>query len=215
MTSTVVDNDVLIKLAAYRLLESGVAVLGGAAEVGVLGAARYVIPTVIARDGRIADSDGAIACWSEMADSLEPLEPSEGELKLAVAVEEFAARRGLPLDIGESQLIAITVLRPVALFATGDKRAIAAAETLRSELAELTALDGLVACFEQIIHRLIDVLDRATVRNAVCAEPKADRAIGICMGCASGQNTTESIAEGLASYISDLRKRAPSLLGEL
>lgn len=215
MTSAAVDNDVLIKLAAFRLFEGGLALLGGSDEVGVLGAARYVVPSAIARNGRIADREGAIASWREVADALEPLEPSADELDLAVTMEEFAARGGLPLDPGESQLIAISILRPMARLVTGDKRAIAAAETLRSEVPELTSLDGHVICFEQIIERLIAILGDAVVQEAVCAEPNADRAVAICMGCASAAYETASSDEGLASYISDLRTYAPSLLGDL
>lgn len=215
MTSAAVDNDVLIKLAAYRLFADGLVLLAGNDKVGVLGAARYVIPAAIARDGRIADRNGAIASWREVANALDLLEPSDHELDLAVTIEEFAARGGLPLDPGESQLIAIAIRRPIARLATGDKRAIAAAETLRSELPELTALDRRVICFEQIMERLIAILGGAALQKAVCAEPKADRAVAICMGCASAASGTAPSAEGLASYINDIRSQAPSLLGDL
>lgn len=109
MASAAVDNDVLIKLAAYRLLADGAEALGGLRNVGVLGAARYVIPSAISRDARILDQAGAIAAWRAIEDDVETLEPSREELEFAALIEEFASRSSLPMDSGESQLFAMAL----------------------------------------------------------------------------------------------------------
>lgn len=215
MVSAAIDNDILKKLAVYRLPTDGLAVLGGVHEAGVLGAARFVIPSAIRRDSGLVDPDGALAAWQDMFSQVVVLEPSQPEVELAVMIEESAARGGLPLDSGESQLMAIAILRPIALFVSGDKRAIAAAELLRPSVHELAQLDGRVICLEQIIERLTIQHGGDVIRTAVCAEPKADRALSTCMRCASLADGAAFSDSGLKSYIADLRNRAVSLLGQL
>jgi hypothetical protein len=215
MADAAVDNDVLIKLAAYRLLSDGLAALGGVGGVGVLGAARYVIPSAIARSDRIADKEGAIMAWLAVVDLVEALEPSADELAIAALLEKHAARRGLPLDTGESQLFAMTIVRQLSLVVTGDKRAIIATESLRPDVDELAALDGHVVCLEQVVERLIEVLGSHVVRSAICQETRADRALSISMSCASVPSSAPFSLDGLHSYIADIRASAVSLIGSL
>jgi hypothetical protein len=215
MISAAVDNDVLIKLSAYDLLDPGLDALGGVGQVGVLGAARFVVPAALERDDRIQQPERAIAAWRAVGPLVEALEPSEPELQLAAALEERAARRGLPLDAGESQLISIVVLRAVPVLATGDKRAIEAAQQMRTDIEPLEALDGRVVCLEQIAACLVESLGSNRVRVSVCEEPGADRAMTICMGCAGMAHGSEFSDEGLLAYIAAVRESAPTLIGEL
>ena len=58
--SAAVDNDVLIKLACYRLLCDVLAVFGGSGSVGILGAARFVVTNNIRRSSGINDQESAL-----------------------------------------------------------------------------------------------------------------------------------------------------------
>lgn len=89
--NALVDNDVLIKVAAYCLLGDLMAALGGPKAVGVLGAARYVVRDRLARDGRIRDRERASAAWQAFLVEAEEVEPSTAEVDLATTIEEAAS----------------------------------------------------------------------------------------------------------------------------
>lgn len=211
MTTTAVDNDVLIKLAAYRLLDDGLGMLG---DVSVLGAALYVVPNAIARHERLVDRATAIEHWVSAAERVEALEPSAEELELASRIEERALRSGLPMDAGESQLFAIAARRAFDLLVTGDKRAINSAERLRDTVVDLGELDARVLCLEQVVLRLVAVLGGDVVKAAICSEPGADRAVSICMQCAIEGYVGAACHEALLSYVADVRRSAPLLLAD-
>lgn len=204
------DNDVLIKLSAYRLL---VVALGHIASgrAGVLAAARFVVPSTITRHRFIADPARAVAEWKSAVASLDFLEPTDEEIALATAIEEAAVIEGVPLDVGESQLFAIAMSRHVATVVTGDKRAIEAAEHLLGSTSLLGELRGRVACFEQLLAALIENVDIHTVRAHVCGEPAIDKAASICMSCGSLESVPEIDATGLSSYTDAVRATAPNV----
>lgn len=207
-----VDNDALIKLSAYSLWSciQSAAVLPEA--VGVLGAARYVVPKAIARSERITDHDGAISAWEALLDLASELEPTDAELSLATEMENAANDLGLALDFGESQLCAMAVHRPDTLLLTGDKRALVAAEKLRSAVGHLAQLDGKLACLEQLLHALLAQSDGEELRAHVCAEPEVDKALSICFSCTNQSEVVAVDDAGLVSYIDDLRTSAPNVL---
>lgn len=205
---TLVDNDVLIKGSAYALWALLDEEMLG--SVGVLGAARYVVPDAIQRN-KIDQRGRALDAWCALLSDAEELEPTADELQLATLLEESAHDLGIPLDPGESQLCAMAVHRPDSVMLTGDKRAIAAAERLRGLVGELARLDGRVACLEQLLQSLSVALGAEVVRGHVCSEPAVDRAISICFSCAS-QHDASIDESGLASYIENLRSSAPRLL---
>ena len=214
MAEAALDNDVLIKLAAYRLLADGLEALGGANDVGVLGAAKFVVPSAIARSGdRIVDKEGAIAAWHAVVNIVEDLEPTEEEVAIAALIERHASRRGLSLDTGESQLFAMTIERQIKRVVTGDKRAITAADNLRADVDLIEQLDGRVVCLEQVVERLVELLGSQYVRGAICQERGADRSLTISMSCGVAAGGAPFSLDGLHSYIADIRKNAESLLG--
>jgi hypothetical protein len=96
---------------------------------------------------------------------------------------------------------------------TGDKRAIAAADTIFPVLAELTGLAGKLACLEHLVMRLAERIGYAESRRRICAEPMADKALSLCFACNNPETRSDhSSLEGLKSYINDLRSRAPTTL---
>lgn len=207
MPEAAIDNDVLIKTAAYGMLAAANEAFGG--SVGILGVARFVVSKRLEKDLRVVDRAGATTNWVTFLNTAEELEPSDEELGLATAIEEAAAAQGLPLDVGESQLCAIAIFRRVRRVVSGDKRAIVAAEQLLPSVPDLEDLSDTWVCLEQLVAALADRLDPEEIREAVCSEPAMDRALTICMSCGTSGPWSSA---GVDSYVNDLRTRAPTLL---
>lgn len=207
----VLDNDVLIKCAAYRLLKEVVASPEDDWSVGSLGAARFVVPNRLARHPEIVDGAAAVEHWQSVLEHLELLEPNDVEEQLASDLEEAALRYGLDLDSGESQLCAMVIERMIPLLITGDKRAIVAIERLLNVVDWLLDLGGRVGCLEQLADWLCGRLGADSVRGRICTEPGADRALSVCFSCA-GYPDYAVDPEGLRSYIDALRLQAPRTL---
>lgn len=211
--SAAVDNDVLIKLACYRLLCDVLAVFGGSGSVGILGAARFVVTNNIRRSSGINDQESALQDFAAFLAEAEELEPADDEIDLATELEEAASQLGAGLDFGESQLCAIVLLRKIPMLVTGDKRAIVAAEILKSEVGNLAELEGKFVCLEQLVLGLTDRIGHAASREKICAEPNVDKALSICFACWSDTHGADSsVADGLRSYIGDIRSTAWTLL---
>jgi hypothetical protein len=209
-----IDNDVLIKCSGYRLLDELAAAVGGHDQIGVLGAARYVVRDRLARRPGIAQHARACADWEAFIEMVDELEPSDLELEFATAIEEAATVAGVQFDAGESQLCAITISRAVAWLATGDKRAIDALERLLDSFQRLEAVTGRVVCFEQLVQAISARLGDLALRALVCAEPDLDLAMSICYECTRHEHVEDFVAAGLESYVRHLRSVAPRVLAE-
>ncbi len=107
----------------------------------------------------LADPAAASASAEQLLSRTVVLEPSDGELELAAAIETAAQTRGLALDAGESQLVAITIQRAIPWIETGDKRAIKSLEVLVDEVDDLTPICGRVRCLEQIVLGCADQVE--------------------------------------------------------
>lgn len=213
MTTVVVDNDLLIKGAAYELLEQLISVVPSTGEgVGLLGAARYLVPDRLRKMRLNKDSAIAVQHFENLAARAEFLEPSPEESKLAGELEFHAQKSNLSLDPGESQLLAILIIRSLDKLATGDKRAIVAMEQVSGYVTDVEAIRGKILCLEQLFHRLMGNMDTTQVRQCVCEEPNVDKALSICFGCHAVSSASEHWLEGLQSYIADIRRRAEILL---
>jgi hypothetical protein len=206
-----VDNDILIKAAAYGLTEK---FWESAARLGVLGAARFVVASRIKRVVPAEEQERAVAAAAATIASAVELEPVDAEIELASEFEAAAQRRGVALDTGESQLVAMVITRAIPVFETGDKRAMRALEAMLDELAELAALQGKVRCLEQVVAgclaRGASADDLAT---AICGKPDVDKTLSICFRCFSPPPQGHALdPEALVSYIANLRGEAPRVL---
>src|SRR5262245_23324092 len=124
MVKAVLDNDVLIKGASYRLLEAMSDTIGGGASVAILAVGKFVALRRLERRG---DMNAPVEAASTLHLFLQHailLEPSADEVQLATAIEEAALAHDVALDSGESQLFAIAITRGIPFVITGDKRAI-------------------------------------------------------------------------------------------
>lgn len=213
MCELLLDVDVVIKLAAYDLLDV-IAHPGCVADCcgrrGVTATTRFVAHARLKR--KAADPQRARARLAAFLDDAVELEPTGEELQLAAAIEEQAATAGLELDSGESQLCAIAIARRSPGLLTGDKRAIAAAEVLLETVPELRALTGRIACLEQAMTLAVERLGALTVRALVLAESGMDTSINICFQFTGTAVDSAFEPAGLSSYIDSVRTSAPTLL---
>lgn len=208
----VIDTDVLIKCSCYALLDEIRPPSATDSNVGILGAARFVAGKHLEQRGEINDRMGARHRFADYVRRVTVLEPTDEELALASVFEEAGARLGLDLDVGESQLYAIAILRATPLVLTGDKRAIAGAESLQREMSQITALRGRIACLEQALIGITERIGVPATRVKICAEPRMDRSLTICFECHSPDDRLGFSADGLASYVRSLRAQASTLL---
>jgi hypothetical protein len=206
------DNDVLYKGSCLGVLDQ---LVGHArSDVGVLGAAKYVLRKRIKKARLQRSPTGVVEALEQFVRDAQIIEPTDEEQQAAAALELLAQREGLQLDSGESQLSAVLIARGIPELFTGDKRAIVAMERLLDTDAWLQPVQGRVRCLEQLVRLLIDRTSIAGVRDAVCAEPFVDRALAMCFSCNTGMQSTESVLEGLASYIEDVRRVARRVLAQ-
>jgi hypothetical protein len=213
MCELLLDVDVVIKLAAYDLLDA-IAHPGCAADCsgrrGVIATTRFVARGRLLR--KAVDPSAAQAQLAAFLGDAVELEPTEDELRLAATIEAHAATAGLELDSGESQLCAIAICRSTPALLTGDKRAIAAAEALLETVAELAALTERIACLEQAMALAVDRLGALPVRALVLAELGMDTAINVCFQFTNPAIDAKFEPTGLSSYINSVRSSAPTLL---
>lgn len=203
------DNDVVLKAAAYALADETVAATNiDDTPPAMLGVGRFVIRNRLTRASNIADVSRATEAFGQMLAAMTLVEPDDDEMAAAADLEAEAIRQDLELDGGESQLLAILANRACSLLVTGDKRAIAAMAIVAAAEA-----GGRVACLEQLIAHIVARSGTPFVQPRVCAEPKVDRAITSCFACSSPvRPDVADVLAGLASYIGHLDRSAPGLL---
>ncbi|MBN9546997.1 MAG: hypothetical protein J0I19_16145 [Alphaproteobacteria bacterium] len=160
------------------------------------------------------DRAAAINRAEELFGAIKVIEPTADELALAAALEYEAQKAIVSLDTGESQLVAVTIKRPIDFLVTGDKRAILALEQLLGAVDVLTAIEGRAVCLEQLVARLLLVLNPPAVRAGVCSEPSVDTAMTICFSCGRDGTSPPDWHQGLASYVKALRQEAPRILAK-
>lgn len=208
MPTVVVDNDILHKGAGYGLLQEFLSAIPAQLhEVGILGAAKYVVRYRLKRE----KLDAAASTFEGVIEQMQQLEPTAEEAQFAAQLEFEAQRMNLNIDVGESILCAITIIRTLERLVSGDKRAIGGFEGLAKCFAEFEKLKGKVICLEQLLVRLLET-NAGAVRQAICGQTHLDRALTVCFSCSNPEVDPASWADGLASYIHHLRNIAPSIL---
>ncbi|RVU10597.1 hypothetical protein EOS93_14605 [Rhizobium sp. RMa-01] len=202
------DNDIVLKSCAYG---SAVDLIDLAARhnrrLAMLRVAQYAVGRRIQRARDVRDVEGLSGQWAALLPSVLSIEPTQAEIEFAAELEEQAINLSLELDAGESQLFAVLVFRASPLLLTGDKRAIAALEAIGRSLPEER-----VACLEQFIYSLLDIIGLTNLRTRICREPQVDRSLTISFSCHVDKVSERSVRQGLESYISSVRKSAPTVL---
>ena len=201
-----VDNDVVLKLCRYKCHRDFAATLGGW-SAAILSVTRFALRDRVRKTSNVANPKQLAAAMEEAIGTYQLLQPSDVEIALAADLEEEATRRGLELDAGESQLLAVLLTRTAPLLLTGDKRAVVAIHGLGA-----TDAAGRVGCLEQVIGSLLTVTGVPALREGICCDPGADRAITASFACSAPCVTEDDIRVGLRSYIAHLRAASGGIL---
>lgn len=179
MTTLLIDNDVVIKLAQMNAYVDGLSAIDHSpADIGS--------PSVMLKfmglfsqekRQRLTQNDAEAARLLAALQSITAIEPTEPEMKTIAALGKLALEHGLDLQAGELMLLGIAISRGGMRVATGDKRALRALPDLASHCAEANALRRQFYCLEQIFKALAHAHDLPRVRTAVTTSPRADETI--------------------------------------
>ena len=184
------DNDVLIKLAAFELLTPSVRLLQTRfGALAVLPTAHYVVRKRSAVLGLVQLNRE----WPKFA----VLSAAPDMTNLDRLSQVFQ------IDDGEALLIAAACAESDLILATGDKRcltALAADPALRDVVARIA---GRVLSFEQIIVALLDSEHAPLTCSNLCRLPVIDHAVHAVTG--GTRKTPDELRLGFASYIRDLQ----------
>ena len=206
------DNDILLKGACYGFLHDLMAVNCQSLPVGYLAVARYVLDKKLKKIKLRGESLQVAARLKKFFSEHESIEPTPEEAAFASELESSAQALAVPLDTGESQLLAILVARGTSGLFTGDKRAIVATEQLLDSVSALATVVGKMKSIEQLVKRLLEGKDLDETRALVCSEPDVDRTLTICFQCSSSCIELADVLTALESYINDLRKLSQRVL---
>lgn len=206
------DNDIMLKGTCYGFLQDLLAANCQSMPVGYLSVAKFVLGKKLKRmrlRGELVQAELRLTAFLAEHESIEP---TPEEATFASELESSAQALALPLDAGESQLLAVLVARGTNALFTGDKRAIAATEQMLDSVPALVGAVGKMKCFEQLIKRMLEGSGLDGTRVTVCGEPDVDRALTICFQCFSSCTQLTDVLAALESYINDLRKSSPRIL---
>ena len=193
------DNDIVLKLAAFDLLDAALSLLQVApSDVFVLDTAKYVFRKnrdKFAGKYTLAGMDRAIAF---VENARQVTEAPDITARTALANIE-------KLDPGELILYLTAVAAPGSLLLTGDKNSVRALATNPVARPTFEQLTQHVICLEEIIRALITTVNFQTVRASVVPVRECDKMLQSVFG--SGMQASEApVLETLASYIADLER---------
>lgn len=207
------DNDIVLKIAAFQLGEAVLPMLTINDErPAILGVGRFVVTRKAERVGRFQYSAAVAASAGALLAQLGVVEPNEDEIELAAEFETAALQEGVEFDTGEAQLLAMLLHRSCPAIVTGDKRAVVA----MSKLADVQVhAPGMVICLEQLLAQVVSGHPIEALRTLICSEPNADTATSMCFACATIDATEldrEDVTSALQSYVADLRRKSGDVL---
>jgi hypothetical protein len=200
-----IDNDALLKLARYGLLDEAVDILGCVStNVCVLATAKYsLFPT----KNRLR-----FCKEEESASRLEGFLRTSNLLNTQSADPDLLDElNSVPnIDAGEALLFAVGATNSDSLVITGDKRSLIALCTNDSVAQVSNLLVGRVVSMEVLFSHLVEYQFNH-VQECVRSKPDADKALQIIFGV-TAPASLESVREGLTSYINHLRTVTGALL---
>ncbi|HEX5270462.1 MAG TPA: hypothetical protein VFW33_08250 [Gemmataceae bacterium] len=201
------DNDIIFKLARCDLYDGFLGAFEVTTdEVFILNTCRFVLTSD--RAEKRCD-EASFARLREFLDSVNDIEQAPDANEMVALAEQPR------IDAGEAVLFSICPAVPNSVLASGDKRSLCSlTEAAVSDAvcaSVCNKLTGKVVCFEQIIGRVIDHQGFDAVRDRLIVGRECDKTLAIVLG--GGLDATEeSVREGLASYIGDLRRTTGGLL---
>jgi hypothetical protein len=201
----IADNDFLIKLARWDLLDAFLNVVNATTRhVRVINSLRF--RTGIAKGKPNLQLLGTAAAASRLDSFLRNTGPPT-----PIDNDFIAAATGkLNLDHGEIVLLAGLCHGAGHFFYTGDKRAIAALSAFVGTPYE-SKLKGRIVCLEQVIHRIVENHGIGTLRQNIAADLDADPGIANLL-VGGAQTSAATLLTGLRSECHDLLQRSGGLL---
>jgi len=197
------DNDVVLKLAEYNLLQDVCSVLAvGISEVIVLDSAKYYfngLKRKLARGKDVAYSSTGLDRAIEIA---------ENTVQMTSRVDIDWATECDNIDIGEAQLVSSAIAAGGdSILLTGDKRFIKAVLKTESTKHIASLLRGRIVCLEEIMRSLICNYGIDHIRKAVASAPRCDLGLQIVFGSRFDLPETQ-VLDGLASMINEINTAA-------
>ena len=198
------DNDIILKLSAFNLLDAAIAALKISPEnLRVLDTAQHVFK----RNRKVSQKYSEVTRERaiDFVKSCQTVKPVDSP--------EFIVL-GQMLDVGEATLVAATREVSPFIFMTGDKRCLRDLAT-KAELTEVAErLRGRVICLEQVILLLIRQQGFEIIKQYILPMLDCDTSLKACFG--SGEKAIErNVIEALEGYITDLEKSSIGLLAHL
>lgn len=173
-----VDNDVVVKLARWGLLERFHSHLTkqGKADVFVLTSLRYRFKLHLDDPAGAVQAVGSSLGAKQLLNFVNVCRPVKGHNQ-----QVAAALAGKPqIDAGEATLFAAAGNFDAALVDTGDKKALRALAALSKTEPAIAALVGKLACLEQTVHYMCGRWTFDTVAVAIATDVDADAAVRGC-----------------------------------
>lgn len=193
-----IDNDALLKLARYGLLDAVIETFGSSPnDVRVLATAKFSLLPAKNRLLRCKDEDSANRLEDFLKNSA-PLNMADADPDLLDVLNEVPS-----IDAGEALLLAVGASNRETQVITGDKRALAALSADPAVSHVANALAGRVVTLEVVFLQLVEQRF-AHAQSCVRAKADVDKALSNVFGI-SAPATIDSVREGLASYIEHLQ----------
>ena len=201
-----VDNDVILKLAQYGILEHLLKLFPGQdghVQVLALDSARYKLLPKRNRTELCKIEEVALRIEAFL-DSATKLTLGDVDIDL---LEQLNAAPGI--DAGEALLFAAAANGAEGRVLTGDKRALAGlAEQNRNYVGPL--LINKVITLEALIQGFVE-LDYAATQHIVRSNPLVDKALTMVFGVSEAASE-ENVEAGLGSYVGHVRKSLGEIL---
>ncbi|OYD88506.1 hypothetical protein CDG77_23300 [Nostoc sp. 'Peltigera membranacea cyanobiont' 213] len=200
-----IDNDALLKLARYNLLDEVIASFNcTSTNLFVLATAKYSLFPAKNRLRFCKEEISAsrLEAFLQKCNSLNAQSADPELLDALNAVQN--------IDAGEALLLATGATNQGSLVITGDKRSLIALCTNDSVAQVSRSLAGRVVSLELVFLLLVEH-QFTYVQECVRAKPDIDKALKIVFGV-TAPASFEVVQEGLASYISHLRSATGTLL---
>lgn len=200
-----IDNDALLKLANYDLLETAFTMFGVRPEdIHVLATAKYVL--LPAKDRlRHCRNQGSANRLDAFLSKVTKLNAEGVDSEM---LDALVAQPGI--DSGEALMLAMGASDPESHVITGDKRAVAALNAGKNLEGVNAALAGRILSLELLFLFLIEG-DFARVQTCVRNQPGIDKALTNAFGV-SAPASLESVRGALNSYVEHLRRLTGALL---
>jgi len=205
-----IDNDILLKLVAFRLFEEAVSSFEIAkTDLRFLPTAKFMF-LQLRRQQKTMYTDDILQRVIAIVESCQTIaDVANDSESRAEAIQLDAVSE---IHLGEARLILATRREDSFLLMSGDKNCMRALSQLPDEIYD--RLCGRVVCLEQVVLKMIDVLGFDEMCDRIYPAVQYDKSIHFCFGY-SKLALEPQVRDALQSCIDEIHTAAPGLLAEL